>query len=273
MSTDTAPGPRRSDDEGRRPAQRMVVTWQHPELRRINPVGLLEFDGSLYHFRYLRVAATIEGFRPFLGFPKLAEHYQSSELFPLFFQRVMDPRRPDYSRFVEALDLSKDATPWEQLARTEGRRTGDTVQVFPEPAVRADGYTACRFLVHGIRHCLKDPDEREDVLGQLRRGEELALTDEPTNEVNPRAILTSTLTGRHLGWVPDLLLDYVHAVRAHGSINISVARVNGPDAPGHLRLLVSFEGWSTPGYKPFSGPQWEPIADLQHKEIRTDLLI
>src|SRR5262245_29591138 len=104
---------------------RLGVAWQHPRSRRIAPVGILWREASVYRFRYVRNIANVPDFVPFLGFPDLGAAYSSPRLFPLFAQRVMDPRRPDYGRYVATLDLARDATPWEQLARSEGRRAGD----------------------------------------------------------------------------------------------------------------------------------------------------
>src|SRR5882724_3209372 len=168
----------------RRRSLRMAVAWQHPTNRGVHPVGLLEYDGDVHRFRYLTAASILRDFRPFVGFPHLAECYESRELFPFFAQRVMSPRRPDYSGYLRALDLSDSATPWEQLARAEGRLAGDTIQLVPEPRVEADGTTWGRFLVAGIRYRLTDPVERERVLDTVNAGDHLELTDEPTNPKN-----------------------------------------------------------------------------------------
>ena len=239
---------------------RMAVAWQHPTERAVRPVGLLEYDGSLHTFRYLRVAAAIQDFRPFVGFPQLTERYESEELFPLFAQRVMSPRRPDYTQYLRALDLSTDATPWEQLARTEGKIAGDTIQLVPEPTVDVGGATWGRFLVAGIRWRLTDAVERESVLSEIVPGDRLRLTDEPMNEKNSRAILTTTKSNIDVGWVPDMLLDYVHTVKDHGTSEVTVVHKNGPDAPNHMRLLVEIRGTVSPSYVPFGGPKWEVYA-------------
>lgn len=230
-----------------RSAGKLIVAWQHPATRLISPVGLLE-HGIGYRYRYLRRAPQIEGFHPFLGFPDWKRSYLAERLFPMFAQRIMSPRRPDFRQFLQQLDLSVDATPWEQLERSEGRRTGDTVQVFPIPSVRADGFTTCRFLVHGVRHV------NGGVLPRLGRGDLLALRRDPTNPVNPDAVLVCTASGQPLGYVPDLLLDHLQIVEA---VHLVVEHVNGPDAPLHLALLVRLDGQAPAGYKPMSGLGWE----------------
>lgn len=91
-------------------------------------------------------------------------------------------------------------------------------------------------------------------------GSRLTLVDEPGNPVNPRAILTADATRAPLGYVPDILLDYVHTVRDEGPVSATVAHVNGPDTPPHLRLLVRLDGHAPPGYRPFDGQSWQPLA-------------
>jgi len=227
----------------------LIVAWQHPTSRLISPVGLLE-HGAGYRYRYLRRAPAVEGFLPFLGFPHWDQTYLAPRLFPLFQQRIMSPRRPDFRQFLRQLDLDENASPWEQLARSEGRRTGDTVQVFPIPAVQPDGSSTCRFLVHGIRHVSLGH------LPPLRRGDRLTLLADPANPVNPEAMLVRAPEGQRLGYVPDLLLEHLRTLRETAPVTLTVEHVNGPEAPAHLRLLVRLDGSAPGGYEPMSGPEW-----------------
>jgi hypothetical protein len=92
-------------DASPRVLRRLAVAWQHPVTRAIEPVGILECDEAGYRFRYVRNALRVEGFRPLLGFPDLHRTYESTRLFPLFAQRVMDARRPDYRRMLGPLSF------------------------------------------------------------------------------------------------------------------------------------------------------------------------
>ncbi len=235
-------------DVGRSPGS-LIVAWQHPTSRLISPVGLLE-HGVGYRYRYLRRAPAVEGFLPFLSFPQWDRTYLAARLFPLFQQRIMSPRRPDFRQFLRQLDLDENASPWEQLARSEGRRTGDTVQVFPIPAVHPDGHSTCRFLVHGIRHVT------QGQLPELHRGDHLELLADPANPVNPAAVLVCTVAGRRLGYVPDLLLEHLRALRDTAPVTLTVEHVNGLEAPVHLRLLVCLDGSAPSAYEPMTGPDW-----------------
>ncbi|MCM3924158.1 hypothetical protein ND748_21125 [Frankia sp. AiPs1] len=251
--------------------RRLAVTWQHPVGRAIQPVAFLTFDGTRYRFQYIRNAESVADFRPLLGFPDLAASYESRTLFPLFAQRAMDPRRPDYERYVTSLGLDTDATPWEQIGRSGGPRQGDTLQLFPEPTVDRDGILRCSFLVHGIRHLINQDilvdgirrtighNELEMALGRLRAGDPLRIVRQPDNPENSHARLTTTRDGFPLGWLPDLLLDDVRSL-APQRIVVAVEHVNGPDALWHLRLLARLSAKAPPGYRPFAGAKWLPYS-------------
>jgi hypothetical protein len=254
--------------------RRLAVTWQHPTSRQIAPVALLEFDGERYRFHYIRHAESVPGFRPLLGFPEMDRTYESEHLFPLFAQRVMDPRRPDFVRYVERLGLGADASPWEQMSRSGGTRQGDVLQLFPEPQVLVDGTVTCNVLVHGLRHVHVRPlvlnaqpvhvssELLEERLQSLRGGDPLRLIRELDNPSNPLAVVAATQDDFPLGWVPDLFLNDLYAMSSNDpeSVAVHVEQINGPEAPAHLRLLVRLTCADAQGYVPFTGPDWEPIA-------------
>ncbi|MEQ4722738.1 HIRAN domain-containing protein [Nonomuraea sp. B19D2] len=191
------------------------------------------------------------GFRPLLGFGDLERRYESATLFPLFNQRLMSPRRPDYDAYLTVLGLPDGSPPLAVLGRSGGRRAGDAIFLVPEPQVDENGRTCTFFFVHGLRHV----EGAESRISMLREGDALELRDDPTNPVNRQALLV-TREGGELGWVPDLLLDYVHHVRDTGDIAIRVAQVNGADAPPNLRLRVRLDGSVPCGYVPFRGEEW-----------------
>jgi hypothetical protein len=124
-------------------------------------------------------------------------------------------------------------------------------------------------LVNGVRHVLAADPTAERRYASLRPGDRLVLVDEPDNDWNNRAILVSARDRRRLGWVPDLLLDYVHTVRDQGEPSLVVEHVNGPEAPSHVRLLVQLTGQVPAGYRPFTGPRWEPVSS-RHQQDGSD---
>lgn len=232
--------------------RRLAVTWQHPLTRRYHAVGLLDQTGTGFRFAYLAGAQSVLGPRPLLGFSDYSRVYEAENLFPLFATRLMDPARPERPRLLEALSLDALAAPLELLARSGGRRTGDSIELVPEPNVSADGVTDCLFLVHGVRHV----PHVDEVLSRLRRGDRLRLIDDSENPANPLAIIVSDEARAPLGWVPDPLVDYIRHVHSCGHAQLRVERANGPEFGHHLRLLVQLKGTVEPDYRPFSGPQW-----------------
>jgi hypothetical protein len=255
-------------------ASRIAVCWQNPETRHISPVGLLRREESGYSFVYVRNALSTAGFGRLPGFPDVERTYRSRSLFPLFAQRVMDPRRPDFDRYVDRLGLPPDSGPWEQLSRSGGGRQGDLLQMFPEPDITPDGELSCFFLVHGVRHIPARPleigghrrsttaIEVERALSSLRPGSALRLVPEPSNPVNPNAILV--IVGEvPVGWVPDFLVHELLDMSDHDLSRLTVAtdRVNDDSAPSHLRLMARLRCTARPSYMPFSGDAWNPLSD------------
>jgi len=236
----------------------LIVAWQSSESREISPVGLLEHDHLGYRFRYIRNARDVEDFLPFLGFTDLTAVYQSPWLFPMFAQRVLNPRRPDYPHWRDVLDLPADATPFEFLARREGRREGDAELVTAPPTVDGHGEITFTFLVHGVRHALQDPSA-QDTLSALRDGDDVELRQQPDNAVDRLAIHVCS-GSVPIGWVPRLLCPAVHDALAEGHVTGRVVKVNGPEVPPHMRLLVELLGSVPPGWDFFADPTWSPIA-------------
>ena len=87
------------------------------------------------------------------GFPDFRRRYVSDQLFPLFQNRVMAKRRPDFREYLEVRDIEEqDPDPLEILAVDGGYRVTDNFQVFPKIEKAPDGDFRCRFFLHGWRH-------------------------------------------------------------------------------------------------------------------------
>lgn len=208
--------------------RRLLVSRQDPGTRLYSRVGELRLDDGEYLFVYDK-----EVKRALPGLPLRQEH-RSAELFPIFAERIMHSQRPDRAQALAQLGLPPEAGPFEVLAVSGGRRTGDMYELTPLPEI---GRVELPFLVHGIRHLR--PEEQAHV-ETLLQGQRLALRPDPTNIVNTRALLV-TDAGTRLGYVPDPLLDYVHSIVRH-DYTITVEQVNPTDAGFHLRLLVVLKG-------------------------------
>lgn len=251
-------------DTGEYPERSLFVSWRDPEAGSIHPIGQLirrvRADGEQYSFAYLKLAERLVGFRALPGLPDLHRRYDSDQLFPVFANRVMPRTRPDYDLLAAHVDLRADADPFEVLARTGGRRATDRIEVFAGPGRTAEGESRVLFLARGIRHV----PGAGDAVACSRAGDPLTLVDDPQNAHNPRALLLRVSDGRRVGWVPDYLVDHVHELRELNEIEPSVVveHVNDSTVPAPMRLLCRLSAPWPDHYVPFSGPDFQTLADL-----------
>jgi hypothetical protein len=241
-----------------RAVRRFAVAWRNRQRRVITPVGVLDHRAGGYRFQYLDgVGDSVEGFRPFIGFPDLNYVYESDRLWPFFDLRVMDRKRPDYPQYVRWLGLTVEASRLDILSRSGGERKGDSVLLAESPAVADGGATEAIFLVRGVSYAIRQ-HRTEAVAGSLQTGVRLTLGDDSTNEANPRALLLEASDGTPVGWIPDLLVEYAHQVRSGGGL-VKLLQNNGPAAPWHARLLVRISGQVAPGTAMFTGGVWPAL--------------
>ncbi|MDT5355113.1 MAG: hypothetical protein QOJ56_3645 [Mycobacterium sp.] len=241
-----------------RAVRRFAVAWRNRQRRVITSVGVLDHRAGGYRFQYLDgVGDSVEGFRPFIGFPDLNYVYESDRLWPFFDLRVMDRKRPDYPQYVRWLGLTVEASRLDILSRSGGQRKGDSVFLAESPAVSDGGATEAVFLVRGVSYAVRQ-HRTEAVAESLQTGDRLTLVDDSTNEANPRALLLEAFDGARVGWIPDLLVEYAHQVRSGGGF-VELLQNNGPTAPWHARLLVRMSGQVTPGTAMFTGGVWPAL--------------
>lgn len=111
--------------------------------RRILPVArLLEHNGG-YEFAYINAVeeATRLGFNALMSFPELDAVYHATDLPLLFTDRLMPKSRPDFTGYITELGLTAEqAEPFAVLARSEGRRATDSLEIFSGPLPCDDGY-------------------------------------------------------------------------------------------------------------------------------------
>lgn len=234
---------------------RLLVTQRDPSIPAYRALGFLsQHSDGIFRFAYLREAVASSWFTPLPGLSRTDGGYSSSSLFPLFAERVISPRRPDRVETMRALDLSTDATPFEVLTRSGGRRVEDQIELTPVAVPDVGGRLEFDFLVHGVRYTTA---EAQELITTLPVGHPLAIRHEPTNTFNPLARLV--LEGEvSLGYVPDPLVRVVHRMT---DLRASVLRANGPEVGYHMRLLVRLGG-RVDGPAPFTGPDWETVGDV-----------
>ena len=243
----------------------LFLAWQDTKESRLwFPVGRLDVDvgRSDYRFRYTvgaKQAKEEAGFQPLIEFPSFEEPYSSHELFPLFQNRVMDPRRPDFTDYLHNLDLHEGADPIEILSANGGLRATDTYEVFPKPVKEADGSFTCRFFLHGWRHVNPSAQER---ISCLEPGEKLYLTLELTNPATRLAAQIQTTDYYMVGWAPRYLVDdlVTAMVESPGQYEAEVVRINSLPAPSKQRVLIEMRGhWNK--HEPMADEKFEPLVD------------
>lgn len=245
-------------------AKTLFLAWQDNEnSKRWFPVGRLDADAEnrQYSFRYTggaRCVAGMIGRPPVWDFPELDKAYQSAELFPLFQNRVLNPRRPDFARHLEYMDLPEYANGLDMLSLNLGARVTDAYEVFPKLARGDDGGFVCRFFLHGGKHTSPAAQAR---VGGLRPGEELRAAVELNNPLGELALqLQSADDYQMLGWAPRYLAPDLAQAEAPGALEARVVRVNPPPVPSEQRALVELRGRWPENYEPMSGEDYQPLA-------------
>lgn len=243
----------------------LFLAWQDKRVTRAwFPVGRLDVLNIPrdYRFRYTHGAeraSTEAGFEPLLDFPVWHQSYESSDLFPLFQNRVISSGRRDFAEYLRMLDLPESAEPAEILEVGGGYRATDSFEVFPKIERRSDGSFRCRFFLHGTRYVSAAARER---LNRLHEGESLYVTLELTNPATGLAVQIQTQDYHIIGWAPryllvnDLMQSMAHSPKGYAA---KVVRVNPSPAPSKQRLLVELSG-SWPDYEPMAEGDFVPLV-------------
>lgn len=239
----------------------LYLVWRQPE-RRWWPVGRLRREGGEYIFQYTRgaLAAQSFGFRPLLTFPDLDMAYVTTELFPLFANRLPPATRGDYRDFVEALDLQGEEDPLILLGRSGGERQTDTFEVFPAPERTPAGRFETTFFVRGLSF---RPDAAHDEALRLQPGDALVLEPEPDNRHDSLAVRVLSDRRTHLGHVPRYLAPDIQALCDAGDhVEVTVRRVNPPPTPMQFRILCNLSAEWPQGFSPLRSDEFEPLHVL-----------
>jgi len=241
------------------PDRRLLVAWRQPD-RLTVPIGILSrstTDGTTeYAFSYIKRAESVEGFEPLPGLRDLYTQHRSRVLFPLIANRLMSSDRPDYEEWLAQLGLEPAADIFDVLERSGGKRVTDNVEVFPFPHID-DGALTTRFFVRGIRHV----DGGIEAARQLEAGSALAWRREPTNQVNPAALLLDRVSGRSVGYAPDYLIQTILDLQSFNGRfpETTVERVNPAAAPSNM-VLATLTASCPPDYRPFDDADYQPIT-------------
>jgi len=239
----------------------LFLAWKDPISPNWFTSGRLTFARGIYQFVYTQGVKEAEekcAFKPLSSFPRLDEIYTSTQLFPIFANRLMSRARPDYSSFIEWLNIPKDENhPMAILARSGGERQTDTLAVFPCPEVDEQGHYHLYFFSHGLRHLPSSAIER---INQFAPGKRLWLQYEFQNHYDDQALILNTEDHYIVGYCPRYLLAEVfELLRQNSNLEVRVERVNKPSTPFQFRLLCKMSVNALDDFRPFSSLQYQPL--------------
>jgi hypothetical protein len=249
----------------------LFLAWKNPLGHSWFTIGRLTFDGNNYKFVYTQGALEAQekcAFQPLLSFPRLDEVYTSTQLFPVFSNRLMSRSRPDYESFMQWLNINQESNePFAILARSGGERVTDTLAVFPYPEPEEQGQYHLYFFSHGLRHLSKSAIER---INHLELGEKLLLAHLTQNFDNRPALTLNTQDKLLVGYCPQYLYAGVFEIlQKNSSISVGVERVNKPPTPFQFRLLCKMTGNSSEEFRPFSTNQYQPVCTAVATAIKS----
>ena len=239
----------------------LFLAWQAPSDRAWFPVGRLDADTehSQFFFRYTKganEAVRTAGFHPIASFPTLDSFYESSELFPMFKNRVLGSHRRDFKFYLESLALDTP-DPIEILAISGGERQTDSFEMFPKIEKEEDGSFRCRFFLHGLRHM---SDQAQKRVQFLVPGESLGVSVELSNPKYELAIQFTSHDYEFIGWAPRYIVsDLLKAINKTHDLSAHVIKINTGNVPLNRRVLVELRGVLPPDYEPMSDDVFLPL--------------
>lgn len=221
----------------------MWLIWKHPESRRRYKIGILNYDGKNYTFRYVNPElnnATEVGFRYFPGFEDIHKIYESKELFANIETRLPNTKRTDYLEILNAYNLEEGSTKLEILKATKGRLVTDNYEFVP-----AFERSKVEFDVAGTRHC-PDVKKCKDL---IHVNDKLLLELDLDNAYDKNAIkVIYNKNGEkyHLGYVPryytnelaELLKNNINYSAMIQSLNFE-SEISDEDITAFVKLIFN----------------------------------
>lgn len=239
----------------------LFVAWQDPNTSEWRPVAKLDKKDQMFRFQYTKGANT-SSFIAFDGMENINETYYSDELFPFFSNRILSKKRPEYSKFINWLNLeSKEADPFDILGRSGGIRGTDAIQIFAAVEPTCNSTFEMHFFSHGIRHLDEFCVEK---IKSLKTGESLKLLLDVQNDMDRDAIAIRTCDPTQIiGYCPRFLTkDLLRLLKedaGNKNLKLSVAKVNN-NAPIQYRLLCKLEAKWVFEEPMFASDLYQPLS-------------
>ncbi len=221
----------------------VFVSWRSHKTKSWHVVGLLtdNIEEDSYTFQYTHGAETVENFIPFSGMPALDKVYKSVDLFPVFKNRLLSSKRPEYPTFIKWLGLEDDADVIDILSRSGGIRETDQLQMFQRVELENDGSFEHIFFAHGLGYLGKDALDR---ISKLKVGERLYLPLDCQNSFDESAVLIRAEDPAQIvGYCPRYLASEISLLLKNNKSSIEVyVEAISQDAPTNYQLMCKLKG-------------------------------
>lgn len=236
----------------------LYIAWQDPQTRRWHTVGRLDRDADGgYRFGYTHGALASARFNYLGRMMDKAQVYFSDRLFPLFANRLLAEKRPEYPAYLSWMGVEQNhPDPLEVLARSGGRRGTDELCVYPQVEPDQDGRMTLFFFAHGLRYL--DPEEQR-MVSALQPGDTLQLRAEDDNRHDRYALLLESGHAARVGYCPRYLNQGLSRVQQHTPILLVIDKVNR-DAPLQFRLLCKAVFTPPTGFDLYATDEHQLIA-------------
>lgn len=236
----------------------LYVAWQDPQTRLWHTVGCLDREGGRYRFGYTRGALASPRFS-YLG-RMMDKHqvYYSDLLFPLFSNRLLAEKRPEYHDYLSWMGIESKPDPLDVLVRSGGRRGTDQICVYPEIEPDPEGRMSLYFFAHGLRYLT--PAE-QDAITRLRPGDSLQLTPDDDNTHDRYALLLKSGHAVRVGYCPRYLNQGLRRVQQQAPVRLEVEKVN-QDAPSQFRLLCKAVFMLPEGFDLYATDEHQLLAQM-----------
>lgn len=224
-----------------------------------------KLENNEYCFSYTKgvLEAKKEGFSPLFGESKdeeLKRVYLSEKdtLFPVFSNRLMTKSRPEYPQYKQWLGIVDENNPLEELAKNNGIRATDNLQVFALPQ-EENGKYIVDFFIHKFDFIAPEIQTRME---NFAPEDMLYLAQDIQNPYDKNALLIRTENPLCLlGYVPRLYAkDFSFFLNQKDSqARIKILRIN-TFAPLLYRIFCRFEANWVEGFKPFCEEEFKELG-------------
>lgn len=237
----------------------LYIAWQDPQTRTWHTVGRLDRDESGgYRFGYTSGAFASPRFTYLGRMMDKAQTYYSEALFPLFANRLLAKKRPEYPAYLSWMGIEGNKPdPLDLLARSGGRRGTDQLCVYPKIEPDHDGRMRLFFFAHGLRYL--SPAEQTIIAG-LEPGGSLQLKAEDDNAHDRFALLLESQHTARLGYCPRYLNQGLRRALRQLPLDLVVEKVNC-DAPLQFRLLCKAVFSAPDGFDLYATDEHHLIAE------------